>query len=496
MENRGLYAMKAELAAFFSRERLLSCVGFGLLWSMTKGMMNTDVFAYPDSELDFDPVFLVYLFLSFGAALAIALCASAQNKGLRSNSWLLSVFFALGITVLASQEQLWPRLLGCAVCAVALSVLLLKWVRVFTATKAGELIIVVPLAFVVGNIFAWIYTIVGNETAFYLYVMVPFISSAIYLYASEPTSDDDEGADDDAHRADVTLATIFRRKLPRHRLLLAPFLAFFSISLISIAVSYLFLTKGPIPGSQQVFIHLVAPTLGALIAFFARNAMKSGANLLLLVLMPILATMLFILPLLGYNYVLLVKGLLMALVEYLIIMSLYLTVETTRGHSHDAIVLAAVLLALLGLSTLLGILSGLLFSFTRSDDGSLLWIMGTFSLYLLFMAFLVLVPRQKKDGGEARGAVVRVALTSDEDILDALRKRFRLSARERDVLGYLAAGRSSRYIASNLVLSEETVRGHIKRIYQKMSIHSKQELLDIVQESLSMAAKKTPLKKG
>jgi DNA-binding CsgD family transcriptional regulator len=184
----------------------------------------------------------------------------------------------------------------------------------------------------------------------------------------------------------------------------------------------------------------------------------------------------------------------MTLVEYLIIMSLYLIMETTKDRRRDAVVLAATLLALLGLSTLLGILGGFLFSFAGSDDGSLLWIMGMFSLYLLFMAFLVFAPRWKRDDAEAQNTVITVALTSDEEALGALCARFRLSAREKDVLKYLAAGRSGKYIAASLVISEETVKGHVKRIYHKMSIHSKQELLDIVQKSLSDVQRDTPQK--
>jgi DNA-binding CsgD family transcriptional regulator len=463
---------------------------------MTKGMMNTDVFAYPESEFDFDLVFLVYLFLSFAAALVIALRTSLINRALRCNPWLLSALFALGITVLASQNHLWPKLLSCAVCAITLSILLLRWIRVFTFRRIDGLIIDIPLSFAAGNIFAWVYTIVGNDVSFYLYVMIPFISSALYLYLPRVRDGEKQVCSDD-----VALITILRKRFPQYRFLLASFLRFFSVSLISIAVSYLCLTKASISGSQQVFIHLLAPTLGALIALFAHATLKSRVNLLLLVLMPIMATMLFLLPLFGYGYVLLVKGLSMALVEYLIIMSLYLTMEAAGEHHHDAVALAAALLSLLGLSTLLGILSGLLFSFVGVDDGSLLWIMGAFSLYLLFMAFLVLVPVWKKDGGGTQNVPVALALASNERVLDAVCGRFQLSRREKDVLGYLAAGRSSKYIASSLVLSEETVKGHIKKIYHKMNIHSKQELLDIVQDFMlreppSTAVEKTPLKKG
>lgn len=54
-----------------------------------------------------------------------------------------------------------------------------------------------------------------------------------------------------------------------------------------------------------------------------------------------------------------------------------------------------------------------------------------------------------------------------------------LSARESEVLGYLAKGRSQPYIREELVLSKNTVATHVKHIYQKLGVHSKQELLDL-----------------
>lgn len=54
-----------------------------------------------------------------------------------------------------------------------------------------------------------------------------------------------------------------------------------------------------------------------------------------------------------------------------------------------------------------------------------------------------------------------------------------LSARESEILGYLAKGRSQPYIRDELVLSKNTVATHVKHIYQKLGIHSRQEVLDL-----------------
>ena len=55
-----------------------------------------------------------------------------------------------------------------------------------------------------------------------------------------------------------------------------------------------------------------------------------------------------------------------------------------------------------------------------------------------------------------------------------------LSKREREVLELLVEGRTATYIAERQFVSPNTVRTHIKRIYAKMGVSSRQELLDVV----------------
>ena len=62
----------------------------------------------------------------------------------------------------------------------------------------------------------------------------------------------------------------------------------------------------------------------------------------------------------------------------------------------------------------------------------------------------------------------------------ALQQHYRLSARETEVMELIARGNSVVKIAEELVVSENTIRTHSKRIYTKLAIHKKQELLDLI----------------
>jgi DNA-binding CsgD family transcriptional regulator len=53
-----------------------------------------------------------------------------------------------------------------------------------------------------------------------------------------------------------------------------------------------------------------------------------------------------------------------------------------------------------------------------------------------------------------------------------------LSKREKEILLLLAQGRSAPYIAESQFVSANTVRTHIKRMYTKANVHSREELLD------------------
>ena len=56
-----------------------------------------------------------------------------------------------------------------------------------------------------------------------------------------------------------------------------------------------------------------------------------------------------------------------------------------------------------------------------------------------------------------------------------------LTSRERDIFALFAEGRSAPYIAEMLVLSENTVKTHLRHIYTKCNLHNRQDLLDAIE---------------
>jgi DNA-binding CsgD family transcriptional regulator len=59
-------------------------------------------------------------------------------------------------------------------------------------------------------------------------------------------------------------------------------------------------------------------------------------------------------------------------------------------------------------------------------------------------------------------------------------ERYGLSDREYSIALMYSQGRSVPYIAKQYYLAETTVKSHLKRVYLKLAIHNKQELIDLV----------------
>lgn len=84
--------------------------------------------------------------------------------------------------------------------------------------------------------------------------------------------------------------------------------------------------------------------------------------------------------------------------------------------------------------------------------------------------------RREQDEGSSEGATESTA----EQILDRFAERHRLSPREREVVELLSQGRDVPYIEQELVLSKSTVKTHIRHIYEKCQVSSRQDLLDLL----------------
>lgn len=114
---------------------------------------------------------------------------------------------------------------------------------------------------------------------------------------------------------------------------------------------------------------------------------------------------------------------------------------------------------------------------------------GVVVLVLCFgLVALALVPQGASSRAPSPGASDGEG-TASEAPEDSLSRRacrigaaHGLSPRECEVFAMLAQGRSGPFICKRLVIAESTVKTHTARIYAKLGVHSKQELIDLLEK--------------
>ena len=99
---------------------------------------------------------------------------------------------------------------------------------------------------------------------------------------------------------------------------------------------------------------------------------------------------------------------------------------------------------------------------------------------MILVAFLNVAKLPIGKGDEApRGA----APANAKSETNALAQQHALTPREREILDCLLKGKSVPAIAAEVFLSASTVRTHVRHIYQKFDVHSRDELIAVIEEA-------------
>lgn len=230
---------------------------------------------------------------------------------------------------------------------------------------------------------------------------------------------------------------------------------------------------------------------------------------------PVLLLVLSLLPFLGETLGSLVGLVVIACYDVCGMVVFVYVAACSRRLELSPYGLSSLYLAGSSLSLLLGLAAGGLLRVLSADFGlSLLTLLAFAALYPLAVVLMVILrpfrgenrasaasPAPHSEGEEAvsegsdrrEGDDVPDTEASGKDAADeALRQRidvmaaeYGLTPREREIAVYLARGRSAKFIAQDLVISENTAWAHIKRIYAKTGLHGKQEFMSAVEKCQS-----------
>ena len=89
---------------------------------------------------------------------------------------------------------------------------------------------------------------------------------------------------------------------------------------------------------------------------------------------------------------------------------------------------------------------------------------------------------QIDEGQQARETSEAVPVSQTAELLEGMANHAGLTAREQEIFLLLAQGRNGGYIQRQLGVSYNTIKTHVAHIYAKFSVHSHQELIDLVEQ--------------
>lgn len=264
-----------------------------------------------------------------------------------------------------------------------------------------------------------------------------------------------------------------------------------------------------------VMIGIVSPVLGSTaftgeLAFFDKSILVLGANVAAaailavvwlalnknvtiantyIIIFPVLITAFLAFPFLpqAYRVLILFIGSLGFTLFSIVMMMSCLTIARER---HISLIFVYSLFAgVTYVSRLLGsALSSLVCTSSLSQETQI-FTSVFFLLYGCSVVMFILMRKgvSGKEAQEDEGAAPRIDML--EQTCLSLADRHGFSKRQREVLDLLVHGYDVPSIAKKLFISENTVRTHTKRIYTLLEVHSKQEIVDLVNgENLTPAS--------
>lgn len=184
----------------------------------------------------------------------------------------------------------------------------------------------------------------------------------------------------------------------------------------------------------------------------------------------------------------LARGAFMVFFSFAIILLLGELVERARSDDRGAAVVFSAAVGAYALAALVG--SGLSMALDAGACSTAFTV-----LTLLYLACIAVRPTLVGwrtgatataciGGGTVLGpASAAAAIALEPERLAELAERYRLTEREAEILRLVAGGATSGEIAEALVISNSTARGHAHKIYQKLGVSTREELLEFLADA-------------
>ena len=230
---------------------------------------------------------------------------------------------------------------------------------------------------------------------------------------------------------------------------------------------------------QQVGFLIGGLTLALLILIVLRRF--GGHSSLKFVIPVLIATLMLLLPISqNSSFDFLIPMIVLATLYCAGIMIIFVLRDSAQGlDAPTARIQIACVLSAIAFLSLSGILAGGAIRSVFGLDQIALSLAAITVLYLVFLVFIVFARNKQTVEHVLAGAIV-----GEEEVAKArcsiiAELHSSLSARELEVLYFLLQNYSNARIGNALVISENTVKTHVKHIYTKLGIQTRQQLFEL-----------------
>lgn len=240
---------------------------------------------------------------------------------------------------------------------------------------------------------------------------------------------------------------------------------------------------------QSVYVIAAGNACAAVFAvsFLVRRT-KDVAGMLIEVFLPIMLICIFLFSFVGHELQLACLFVLFALLACQDIVDIANVSKSSRLFGENYVKTFAMGRILNGFGCTFGWMVGTLLNFLPGVDaaGRLFVCFALVVFLVTTTSFAVFHPGPLSYFREAKLDAARAAVAAAEAAplqakTEAVAARYDLTSRQAEVLLCLAQGRNASYVAQKFTISSHTAKSHIYNIYNKLGIHSQQELLDIVE---------------
>lgn len=382
--------------------------------------------------------------------------------------------------------------LGGVMTGVGYATLSLLWARALMALDIEELEVAVPLASLVTVPCVMIFPLLEGVAGVAATTLLPLFSGALLLLCMRDKANDRRGGEGAAREKDSPAAVpqICRGSGELHgtERQWSAYLTRVAIVLVAIyiAIGWQAALAEAKDGLQvlvgidvaMLLSSLASVALGVAIVFFSK---KVSFTALFRWAVPCVVAALALreIPVPWMSFVVNATG---DTLDSLIQVLVYLFTITLAKRGKISVALGV---GMLQGSVQLGVLVGNLAGSACAGPDAM-WPLSVATPLLICLVVLVSIFAPQREPEDEQHPALVGSDAIERSLLEGcqrLQEQFGLSDRETEIALLLARGRSRPYIRETLFISKNTVATHIRHIYSKLDIHSKEELADLVAEA-------------